>query len=210
MDASEPIAQLAAACNGDIIEAARSKNEMIYVYASIGISLTDAFQRRDFRKCSQLILKYPESFCLQGQQAGINEFGLVYFGGLVSFHMARETRDAHWVEKGNNALATFEKWSSLNEWNFEHRYLLLKAESHQTKGDANAASQAYELAADAAKKHCFINQVALVCEFAGHYFKNIGSKERMKEMFQKSYDAYVEWGALAKANSISNLLLPAS
>lgn len=120
--------------------------------------------------------------------------------------MARETREAHWMEKGIKILATYEKWAMINEWNFEHRFLLLKAELHHTKGDTNAAVQAYDMSAEAAQKHCFPHQVALVCELAAHYFGNIGAKERTREMIQRSHDAYMEWGAVRKAKAVINLL----
>ena len=207
LDSSEYLAELAAACNDNIVETAREKKEMLFVQAAIAGSMTDALYARDFAKASQIILKYQSFFqMLHERQMRINDYEVIFNAGLVSFHMARETREGHWMEKGMNALAMFEKWSVLNEWNFEHRHLLLKAELYHTKGDANAASQAYDLAAESAQKHRFVHQVGLVCELAAHYFGNIGAKDKTREMIQRSHDAYLEWGASRKAKAVIKLL----
>ncbi|KAL7541601.1 hypothetical protein ACHAXR_011054 [Thalassiosira sp. AJA248-18] len=210
LDSSELLAQLAAAStdsDDDIIEAAKVKNEMVLVQVGIVSAISNAFFSRDFAKASQFILKYQDFFDIpHTEKLPINKFEGIFIAGLVSFHMARETREAHWMEKGTSALAAFEKWSKLNEWNFEHRYLLLKAELHHTKGETSAAAQAYDLSAEAAVNHQFIHQLALTCELAAHYFGNIGANERTREMVQRSHDAYMEWGATRKAKSILNLL----
>lgn len=110
------------------------------------------------------------------------------------------------MEKGTNTLASFEKWSKINKWNFEHRYLLLKAELHHTKGETNAAAQAYYLSVEAAQKHQFVDQEALASELAAHFFGSIRAKEKTREMIQRSHDAYMKWGASRKAKAVINLL----
>jgi len=207
MDASELLTQLSAACNDDIVEAAKVKNENLFVQAAISLTIVEAFYMRDFVKASQVILNNPECFqSIHEKQMKITEFETNFHVGLISFHMARETREAHWMEKATIVLATFEKWSKMNKWNFESQYLILKAELHHTKGETNAAVQTYDLAAEAAQKHRFIHLVALACELAAHYFGNIGAKEKTREMIQKSHDAYMGWGAARKAKAVINLL----
>lgn len=207
-DSSELLAQFAASNNEDIIETAKAKNELLYVQVGISSLLSEAFLLRDFAKASQILLKYPTIFqMLQApQQIRVNEFDVAFNAGLVAFHMTRETGEAHWMEKGLNVLTVFEKWSTFNEWNFENRYLLLKAELHHTKGETNAAVQAYDQAVEAAQKHCFIHQVALACELAAHYYGNIGARDKTREMIQRSHDAYMEWGAARKAKMVIKLL----
>ena len=206
LDSSELLAQLAARSD-DFVETAKAKNELVLEQVAISICLAEAFYLRNFAQASQLILKHHEFFqMLHEKQMRISEFDVIFHAGLVSFHMARETREAHWMEKGTNVLAQFEKWSKVNEWNFGHRYLLLKAELHHTKGETNAAVLAYNLSVEATQKHRFIHQTALASELAAHYFGNIGAKEKTREMIQKSHDAYMEWGAARKAKAVINLL----
>lgn len=206
LDSSELLPQLAASVGDDIIETAKAKNEMLFFFSGIRTTITDAVHLRDFAKASQVILKYPAFFENLLGRMSISSFEIIFLTGLVSFHMARETRESHWMEKGETVLSAFEKWSVLNKWNFEHRYQLLKAECHHTKGETNAAIQAYDLSAEAAQKHHCIPQVAVACELAAHYFGNIGIKDRTREMIQRSHDAYLEWGANRKAKTVIGLL----
>lgn len=76
LDSSEVLAQLAGACNDDLIEIANAKNERLYVQSAIALSLTEAFILRDFAKASHVILKYQDFFhMLQDQQhMKINNF----------------------------------------------------------------------------------------------------------------------------------------
>jgi len=207
LDSSELLPQLVATCSEDIVETARNKNETLYLYNAIAISLEESLSLRNFAQASQTILKYPDFFkMLENGRVRITEFMVAFNAGLVSFHTARETREAHWMEKATNVVAAFEKFSKINEWNFEHMYLLLKAELHHTKGETNEAAQAYYLSAEAAQKRRFIHHSALACELAAHYFGNVGLKEKTREMIKRSHDAYMEWGAARKAKAVINLL----
>mmetsp|Transcript_45663 Transcript_45663/g.97060 ORF Transcript_45663/g.97060 Transcript_45663/m.97060 type:complete len:391 (-) Transcript_45663:318-1490(-) len=207
LDSSELIAQLASARIEDIVETAKAKNEILFVETALGLSMVEGLYSRNFAQASQMILKYRDPFHIQQiERTGMSRTALIFYTGLVSFHMARETREPHWIEKGASALARFEQWSMTNEWNNEHCYLLLKAEQHYTKREADAAIQAYHLAVESIQKHRFVNHLGLTCELAAHCFGNIGAKEKMREMIQKSHDAYMEWGAARKAKAVLNLL----
>ena len=207
LDPSNILVQLSSAGNEDIVETAMVKNEMVFVQCNIAYSLTQAFYCRDFNRASKIIEKYKNFFqMLQGQQMSLLEFESVFIAGLVSFHMARENRERFWMERGMNVLAVYEKWSVLNEWNFSHKFLLLKAELHYTNGETNAAIEAYDQAVKAAQNHSFIHQVALACELAARFYGNIGHTRCCKNMLQQSHDAYIEWGAALKGAAVLSLL----
>ena len=145
LDPSDILVQLSSAGSEDIVETAMVKNEMVFVQIGIVSCLTQAFYCRDFNRASKIIVKYQNFFqMLQGQQMSILEFEAIFLAGLVSFHMARETRERFWMERGMNVLAVYSKWGVLNEWNFSHKFLLLKAELHYTNGETNAAIEAYD------------------------------------------------------------------
>mmetsp|Transcript_33711 Transcript_33711/g.57284 ORF Transcript_33711/g.57284 Transcript_33711/m.57284 type:complete len:454 (+) Transcript_33711:2-1363(+) len=208
LDSNELLAQLAASSD-DVIEVAKVKNEFVLREMAIRLSLVEAVFSRNFRQAAQVLLNYPDIFkALFGEQVGMNEFVLFpsIYVGLVLFQMARETREPQWLQNGINVLATFENRSSLNAWNFEWAYLLLKAELHYTKGETNAAVQAYDLSVESAQKSRLIPKVAIACEYAAHYFLNIGAKKRAQEMIQRSHNAFMEWGAGRKAAAINNLM----
>lgn len=208
-DTSGLLAQMEGVCYDDIVETSKAKNEAVFARVNITMGLMEAFFLRDFITASQIIRKYQDFYRfldLDSEQMEKAHFEIQFYAGLVSFHMARETRETHWMKKGMNVLANFERWSSLHEWNFLHRFLLLKAELHHTNGDTNAATQAYDMAAQLARKHCFFHHEGLACELAAHYFGNIGVKERTREMIQRSHDAYMEVGAARKAQMVITLL----
>ena len=194
---------LVCSCGDNVIETAMYKNELLYVHCAFALSLAESVFTRDFVKAANMMLKYRTFFqMLDEQQLRITESDVIFLAGLVSFHMARETREPCWIEKGTNALTVFENWSNVCEWNFKHKYWLLKAELHHTQGETDAAVRAYDESVETARKHRFIHHEAVACELAAYFFGNNRAKKRTREMIQKSYDAYIEWGAETKAKSV--------
>ena len=63
--------------------------------------------------------------------------------------------------------------------------------------------------------HRFINEEALACELAGHFFLKVGDNETAIQYFLQAHEKYHEWGAVAKSNLIfefvqKNLAAPIS
>ena len=61
----------------------------------------------------------------------------------------------------------------------------------------------------------FINEEALACELAGHFFLKVGDNETAIQYFLQAHEKYHEWGAVAKSNLIfefvqKNLAAPIS
>jgi hypothetical protein len=191
----------------DFIESAIVHNELVFVRVAVDVVLFESLITRDFTKAADLILKYSNFFDILNKRHTVAlELNLYFFAGLVSFNMARETRDYNWIEKGTNALASYEHWALCNSSNYEHKYFLLKAEYHHLHGENDAAIQAYDASIESAHKNGFLQHEAIACELTAHFFGNIGEKRRTKEMIQKSHDVYMEWGARAKAKSVKDLL----
>lgn len=190
------------------IQTAKLKGDTLYKHGILSTYLAESFYHRNFYEASQVIHKYSHCIPSAGQQNfGIAEFDNIFYIGLVSFHMARETNEQYWLDKGNAALESFEEWSKQCVWNFENRYLLLKAEYHNTMKQTNAAVEAYDASIESAQRHRFIHLEAVACELAGHYFDSIPSaKKRTIEMVQKSCALYLKWGAKEKADQVAKLI----
>lgn len=186
----------------DIIVAAVAQNEPVYVRAAVSVVIFESVILRDFAKASEIILNYSQFFEVNAAL----EANLFFAAGLVSFHMARLTRESHWIEKSTKMLNAYENWSKRNPSNNEHKYLLLKAEFHQLNNETEAAISAYQASIDLAHSNQFIQHEAIACEMSAHHFGNIGEKTKTREMIQKSHDVYLEWGAKAKAKSVLELL----
>jgi hypothetical protein len=149
-----------------------------------------------------MILNYSQFFEITASL----ELNLFFMAGLVSLHMARTTRESHWIEKSKTLLSAYENWSMSNPQNYEHKYLLLKAEYHQLQNETEAAVEAYQSSINSARINKFLQHEAIACEMAAHHFGNIGDKQRTREMIQKTHDVYMEWGANVKAKSVLELL----
>ncbi|KAL3802001.1 hypothetical protein HJC23_010345 [Cyclotella cryptica] len=207
LDESDILSQCTRTPTDDFVEAAMAHNELVFLRVAVGTVLFESLIIRDFAKAADLILKYSNFFEILNKNHNVAlESNLFFVAGLVSFHMAREMKDSHWIEKGTNALAAYENWAFCNHSNYEHKYFLLKAECHHLHGETDAAVQAYETSIESARINRFLPNQAIACELAAHFFGNIGEKKRTREMIQKSHDVYMEWGANAKAKSVIELL----
>ena len=196
---SDSISKLDMMCDDDLVEMGMHKKEVLHVQTALYITLIESIIQRDFVRAAETLQKHQNKFAT-------DDFVVIFYGGLLAFHMARQTREGHWLAKSANALKTLEISSKQCKWNFGNKYLLLKAEMHNTNGETKAAIQAYDESVEAARTQCFIHEEALACELAAHYFGNIGDKKRTREMIEKSHDAYVRWGAQKKAESVIKLL----
>jgi len=206
---SDFLSNLASTCSYETtIQRAKLKGDTLYKHGILATYLAESFYHRNFYEASQVIHNYSHCIPSAGQQNfGIAEFDSIFYIGLVSFHMARETHEQYWLDKGNAALQSFEGWSKQCVWNFENRYFLLKAEYHNTMKQTNAAVEAYDASIESAQRHRFIHLEAVACELAGHYFDSIPSaKKRTKEMVQKSSALYLKWGAKEKADEVAKLI----
>ena len=199
LDSSDFLSKMGDTCNDHLVEMAIYKKEQIYVHTSLYITLMDSIFQRDLVKAAETLQKHQEALANA-------DFDTTFYVGLAAFQLARETKESHWIEIGITALDSFELLSKQCDLNFENRFLLLKAEMHHFNRNARAAVEAYDQSIESARKHNFIHQEALACELAAHFFGDTGARKRAREMIQKSHDAYVEWGAHKKAESVIELL----
>ena len=88
--------------------------------------LAEAVYLRDFAKGSQVIIRDHDLFQMVNEtKMRISIYESVFHTGIISFHMARETREAQWLKIGTNIVAQYEQWSRINASNFRQRHLVL-------------------------------------------------------------------------------------
>ncbi len=88
----------------------------------------------------------------------------------------------------------------------EPKVALLEAEQALAQGRLSAALEWWERAADAAKRHGFANDEALAYELAARACENNGRADFAKLFSRNAYQAYLRWGAVAKANQLEREL----
>jgi hypothetical protein len=134
----------------------------------------------------------------------------VYFEGLASFYLARQTRDIEekvkLIEKGDNVLTKLKYWSEHSTWNWESKVVLLEAEKMYTVGNFDRASLFYERALRVSREHKFINDEAISSELAGTFFSEQLDDVKAEALLLHSVQSYKTWGALAVAKRVETYI----
>ncbi|MCJ8008840.1 AAA family ATPase [Lederbergia wuyishanensis] len=101
-------------------------------------------------------------------------------------------------------LALWKKWSRHSPSNYEHKYLLVKAEEAKLKSDFVNASKYYDKAIMMAQKNGFIQDTAIANECAGRYYLSQDMPFVAKAYLNAAILAYENWGATRKARLIKD------
>jgi hypothetical protein len=80
---------------------------------------------------------------------------------------------------------------------------LLQAEEQFCERNFDVAERLYDAAILSAKTHKFVNEEALANELAGHFYLDTGRKIKSMNYFMRAFENYNEWGAVAKAASLT-------
>lgn len=80
---------------------------------------------------------------------------------------------------------------------------LLQAEEEFCERNFDVAETLYDAAIFSSKTHKFLNEEALANELAGHFYLETGRKDKSVPYFMRAFEKYTEWGAAAKAVSLS-------
>ena len=105
----------------------------------------------------------------------------------------RELREAHaWLTNVHKQGAGFA----------EPKALILEAELAHVQNKLNLALELWEQAAEAARRLGFANDEALAYELAARACETNGRADFTKLFARNAYQAYLRWGALAKANQL--------
>lgn len=165
-----------------------------------------AFMFRDFDS----IRKFADIFVSSNKTIWtcmISGSSRLFYGGLVSFWIARATKNSEfWATMGEEAIAQMEVWSKASPWNFQNKLHLLSAEAHFFYGNHESAAALYEASISSAKKHRFVHEEALAMELAGCFSLKINRTELALGYLKQSHKRYEQWGAFAKANSLAKFI----
>ncbi|MGD8191387.1 AAA family ATPase [Brevibacillus ginsengisoli] len=135
---------------------------------------------------------------------------------LVAQHVFMQTlaMTAHYSFAGHEEKRMYAKRIKLNMkkmklWtdncpeNFQHKYLLMCAEWENLSGNDHKAADLYEQSIRSARQDGFTQNEAIACERAAKFYLSKGMETIAKLYMTDAYEAYVQWGAIAKAKDIS-------
>mmetsp|Transcript_5605 Transcript_5605/g.9522 ORF Transcript_5605/g.9522 Transcript_5605/m.9522 type:complete len:438 (-) Transcript_5605:338-1651(-) len=185
-----------------LAEALRNKESTVCEgMLAIKMMCTSIFRRFDGVKATAR--QYLELFERQGRASAqfVNIYRLFY-GGLLSLHYYRESREQFWLDRAAHAIQKMEVWTAESVWNFENKLFLLQAERHYAFGEMDRAAEKYMLAQESSKKHRFIHEEALACELAAAFHEKTGNVQFVAELIDRAVNCYQTWGAEGKVESL--------
>jgi len=112
----------------------------------------------------------------------------------------RERRQYLKVLKRN--LRQMKKWSEACKENFEHKYLLLRAERARLRGKWEEAVYLYEKAIRSAAENGYRQNESLANELAAGFYASIGLHRIAGAYMKDAYRGYKKWGARAKGEEL--------
>eukprot|EP00985_Skeletonema_marinoi_P003659 scaffold1598_cov139-Skeletonema_marinoi.AAC.3 len=162
-----------------------------------------SFMFRSYDDAKEYVLKFYE--CRENAWANlmVTHVNHALYTGLISFWVARKSRDAQcWIARGNESKLTLKRWAESSPWTFENKWYLLEAEESFSHNDYEAAKLFYKHAISSAKFHKFVHEEALAYELAAYFYLELGEMEQSIEYFLAAHERYHEWGAFGKCNSL--------
>ncbi|MBD0350919.1 MAG: serine/threonine-protein kinase PknK, partial [Flavisolibacter sp.] len=90
------------------------------------------------------------------------------------------------------------KWATYGPQNYQHKYLLANAEYLRVRGKFLQAAMFYDQAANAARKHQYMQEEALAYEKAGSFYQERGDTNLAAFYVGKAWEAYKQWGSESK------------
>jgi len=130
----------------------------------------------------------------------------VFYEGIASLNLARQTRELKWRRVGEEALEKMMKWEKVSTWNFENVAKLLQAELHYLNGDLTSADVAYKASIESAHAHKHLQYEAFAYELYGIFCVENRMIDKGHKQLQMALDKYKLWGAIKKANEIQLLM----
>jgi hypothetical protein len=167
------------------------------------LEITISFVFRDMEKAHRMAALLEEKMTKK-----IPVFSCItadFYIGLLACHSSRNENDAQATNQLPQVEAIYDKFkwlASHSRWNFESKLNLLAAECQYAHGEIGKAAASYDCAIKAAKESKFEYELALACELAGYFYKEQGVESKAVAMFKQSRDAYIEWGAVGKAQTL--------
>lgn len=117
---------------------------------------------------------------------------------------ADKIQRAKWLNRINKNYVKIQKLYHKSFGKYQYKLDLIQAEKCRTLGKILRAEDAYELAITGATEQQHLAGIALSYELAAQFYLDRGRLKIAQTYFQSAYDAYQNWGALAKLKQLKN------
>lgn len=122
-----------------------------------------------------------------------------FYAGLTYIQwLEQEPDNDTYREQAQAIIAKFEIWQQDSRDNYEHKYLLLKAEFSRIQGEHHNAQGLYQAAIDSANKFNYLSCEALANELYANYWQSQQQTTIATTFIKQAYSLYQAWQAQAK------------
>ena len=183
--------------NDELLDLTLTESNQLDFEMQIMFEITTAVIFREMEKAGRIASLVRER--VNRERLLFNHIIIDFFTSITGCYHARQNQGlvTHLIE-ARGVRDKLEKLIRHSRWNFENKYLLIKAECHYTDGEFDKAAESYEASITAAKRHKFVHEEALGCELAGYFYKEQGDEIKAQQFLNQAKSAYAKWGANAK------------
>ncbi|MFC1848919.1 response regulator [candidate division CSSED10-310 bacterium] len=121
---------------------------------------------------------------------------------LARYPQMERTKQKQYLKKIRQNHKKMQRWSAHAPANFDHKYLLIKAELSAILGRFEDTVKLYDEAITAAQQAEFRQVEALANELATRFFLNKGVENIAQLYFKRAHECYLTWGAIAKVKDL--------
>ncbi|NRA15462.1 MAG: response regulator [Oceanospirillaceae bacterium] len=178
---------------------AQAPLHLAYYYSA---KIRHAYLTHDTREQQLSLLNHSETvFAYVPGQNKIPECG--FYSALIMLRFASDESDILYIQ-AQQYLQQLAGWSTYCKANFEHKHLLLKAESARVRGEHANAVDFYTEAIEQAKQYQYENVLAVANECFADFWRVQNKSEIAKSFIISAYNAFAQWGAVAKLQQLQS------
>ncbi len=141
-----------------------------------------------------------------GRIESLYNFPLFHFYFAVSaLQIYEKNSDKNLLIEIDKSIEKYRIWVKHSSENFLHKLKLIEAEKMRVTGNIEKARIYYDIAIQASKKSKFINEEAIIWEFAGQFYMKQKLNYLAEFYLQNAYKLYRVWGANSKLIQLEKL-----
>ncbi|MEK3863292.1 AAA family ATPase [Paenibacillus sp. FSL H7-0716] len=169
--------------------------EMVWIYQYL-----TGYIFGEYREASEALAK--SAAIIKSREDGLDSpmqimYECLVWAQLYEEYNAEEQRT--YRAKMRKCLKKMKKLARRCPGNYQHKYLLMKAELTRLSRDPRQAEALYEQSIENARIHGHIHDLAMAAECYGKYGLRHGKMHLARIYMTEAYEAYLQWGAKAKA-----------
>ncbi|MEI7993703.1 MAG: adenylate/guanylate cyclase domain-containing protein [Methylococcaceae bacterium] len=121
---------------------------------------------------------------------------------LALYPKASAYDKSKYMKRVKSNMGKIKKWAKDAPQNYLHKYHMLEAEKLRILGKLSDARMVYDKAIEGASNNDYIHEEALAYELTGKFYLEQKSEDLSEFYLKASYNAYREWGAIAKLHNL--------